>query len=574
MRILFQEEVRQLERDAEKHGLSELVLMEAAGTGVANFCLQQYEFNTVCVVCGRGNNGGDGLVAATALQALGREVSVLIIAKGPDELKGSAGKMLSHLPIKPIWISKESDLAGRAAREALSAELIVDAVVGTGFKPPLKGLNKHVVDAINECPGFVVSVDLPSGIDGDISEPPEEAEDAVMADGIVTFIAPRPAHVFGNLCSGPIAVHELVPATPLVEAKLQQNVATAQDLAMIFPPRADDAHKGDFGHVLVIAGSLGKAGAAALSALGALRTGAGLVTVACPKSIQSTVAGFAPELMTEGLEETAEGTIALAAQKRIDRLLTGKDAIVLGPGLSQNEETSQVIRQLVGSCPLPLILDADGLNAFAGKYGELRPRNGSAPIRVLTPHPGEAARLVDLPIKEVQGNRIGIAKRIAVETGSCVVLKGWRTVVADPIGEVWINMTGNAAMAKAGSGDVLSGMIAAALARNRGGIGWAGGSGLSEFEEVNSLLEQLFETDPDLERIEPHELEPNFDLLSSALKTQKVAAAVHLHGLAGDFARIGQTENSVLASHILRCISDAFSNCEEQVETGLFYLSK
>src|SRR5205085_4423657 len=256
-----------------------------------------------------------------------------------------------------------------------------------------------------------------------------------------------------------------------IEDTLDLNVTTAQDVAMVFAPRREDAHKGDFGHVLIIAGSLGKAGAAALAGLGALRVGAGLVTVACPRSVQATVAGFAPELMTEGLEETSEGTVALAAEKRVDQLLTGKDVIVLGPGLSRNEETAAFIRQFATHCPLPLVLDADGLNAFEKHYQELVPRGDAAALRVLTPHPGEAGRLIGMATKELQADRLGVARRMAEETGAFVVLKGWHTIIASPAGEAYINMTGNPAMSKGGSGDLLSGMIATALGRHQGRLG-------------------------------------------------------------------------------------------------------
>jgi NAD(P)H-hydrate epimerase len=327
--------------------------------------------------------------------------------------------------------------------------------------------------------------------------------------------------------------------------------------------------------VLVIAGSRGKAGAAAMAGMAALKTGAGLVTIACPESVQSTIAIFSPELMTEGLSETAEGTISLQAGKKVDQLLTGKDVIVLGPGLSRSEETAEFIRQFVAHCPLPLVLDADGLNAFEKHYKDLAPRGDPAALRVLTPHPGEAARLTGLPVKELQADRMATARRIAKETGTFVVLKGWRTIIASPTGEAWINMTGNPAMAKGGSGDVLSGMIAAALARHQGGLGLLrGDSAVSEFEEVNALLGELYEMEPELEKIDDDELLPNFNRISDSLKIQKVAAAVHLHGLAGDFARDMLHENSVLASDILAAIARVFRECDLQMERGLFYLHK
>ncbi|HEV3041795.1 MAG TPA: NAD(P)H-hydrate dehydratase [Candidatus Angelobacter sp.] len=575
MKILTSDEVRRAEREAvETQELSTLLLMQRAGFSVAQFCLINFKFDSVCVICGKGNNGGDGFVAASGLLEMGKQVKVVVLARGPGDLSADAAHWCERLSVKPLWVSKESDLNSKPVQQAFVADLMIDAIFGIGFKPPLKGVAKRAVQIMNEFEGEIVCVDVPSGVDADSMKPLSEDDDAVIGDGIITFIAPKPAHVFGNLTSGPIAVAELGVEASFIQDTLDRNVTTAQDVAMVFPPRREDSHKGDFGHVLIIAGSLGKAGAAALAGMAALRIGAGLVTVACPESVQSTIAGFAPELMTEGLAETSEGAIALAAESRVDQLLTGKDVIVLGPGLSRNEETAAFIRQFATHCPLPLVLDADGLNAFEKHYQELAPRGDVAALRVLTPHPGEAARLTGIPTKELQADRLNVARRMAKETGAFVVLKGWNTVIASPEGEVYINMTGNPAMAKGGSGDVLSGMIAAALARHQGGLGLLPEAAASEFEEVNALLGELYKVEPHLEKIEDEELIPNFYRISSALKIQKVAAAVYLHGLAGDFSRDMLHENSVLASDINNAIPRIFDDCDLQVERGLFYLHK
>ncbi|HEV2965231.1 MAG TPA: NAD(P)H-hydrate dehydratase [Candidatus Angelobacter sp.] len=575
MKILTSDEVRRAEREAiQKQELSTLLLMQRAGFTVAQFCLLNFKFDSVCVVCGKGNNGGDGFVAASGLLEMEKQVKVVVLARGPSELSADAAHWCERLAIKPLWISKESDFKSKAVQQALAADLIIDAIFGIGFKPPLRGVAKQAVEIMNDLRGEIVCVDVPSGVDADSMEPLSPDQAVVLGDGVITFIAPKSAHVFGRLTPGPIAVAELDVESSFIEDTLDLNVATAQDVAMVFPPRREDSHKGDFGHVLVIAGSRGKTGAAALAGMAALRVGAGLVTVACPQSVQAAIAGFAPELMTEGLAETSEGTIALAAEKRVDQLLTGKDVIVLGPGLSRNEETATFIRQFAAHCPLPLVLDADGLNAFEKHYEELVPRGDVAALRVLTPHPGEAARLIGMPTKDIQADRLGVARRMAKETGTYVVLKGWHTIIASPEGEAYINMTGNPAMAKGGSGDVLSGMIAAALARHQGGLGLIPEAAGSEFEEVNALLGELYKMEPDLEKIDDEELIPNFHRISASLKIQKVAAAVHLHGLAGDLARDMLHENSVLASDILNAISRVFDECDLQVERGLFYLQK
>src|SRR5437016_1358045 len=446
MRILTADKIRMAERHAvETQNIPTLKLMEQAGYAAARFCMIHFKFESVCVVCGKGNNGGDGFAAAQALAEIGKKVSVLVLARGINDLSPDAAHMCKRLSVKPVWISKQSDFDSEAIQDVIAeADLMLDAVVGTGFKPPLRGVAKTAVEIMNDFDGDLVCVDLPSGADADCATRPDiETEDYVVGDATITFIAPKPVLVLGEVTDGPIAVCELGVQVPFFEDELEMNVATAQDVAMVFPPRRDDAHKGDFGHVLVIAGSLGKSGAAALAGMAALRMGAGLVTVACPRSVQATIAGFAPELMTEGLEETAEGTIALAAEQRVDQLLTGKDVIVLGPGLSRNEETAAFIRQFATHCPLPLVLDADGLNAFEKHYQELVPRGDAAALRVLTPHPGEAGRLIGMATKELQADRLGSARRIAKETGAFVVLKGWHTIVAGPRGEVYINMTGN-----------------------------------------------------------------------------------------------------------------------------------
>src|SRR5215469_4799825 len=537
MRILTTDQVREAERQAfTRPETSALVLMHRAGQAVAQFCLAHFKFNSVCVVCGKGNNGGDGLVAAEALRRMAARISVIILARQVDQLSPDAAAMCARLGLEPIWVAEEAELESATIRQALGADLIIDAVVGTGFKPPLRGLARKAVEAINNAMRTVVAVDLPSGVDADCrTSVQRENDEVVFAHGIVTFIAPKPAHVFGELTTGPIAVSELGVQPVLVSSQISQQVVTGQEIGTAFPPRRQDANKGQFGHVLVVAGSQGKSGAAALAGMAALRSGAGLVTVACPQSIQPTVAGYAPELMTEVLPETDEGAISLAAIERATGLLANRDILVLGPGISRNEETAEFVRQMVSRSRVPVVLDADGLNAFAGHYSELRASEGA--FLVLTPHPGEAARLIGASIKDIQADRLEVARRISQETGACVVLKGSRTIVAGASGENWINMTGNPALAKGGSGDVLSGIISAALAR----------------EASSSALQSR---------------------ASAFLKDASVAAAVYLHGFAGDFARDMLHENTVLATDLLENLSKAFRDCDLQMDRKLFYLQK
>lgn len=572
MRVLTTAEVREAEQQAiNRPEMSTLVLMQRAGRAVAQFCLAHFKFSSVCAVCGKGNNGGDGLVVAEALREIGKSVSVVILAKDVAELSPDAAAMHSRLNLEPIWVTSESDFQTDAVRQALAADLILDAIVGTGFKPPLRGLAKKAVEAINDAFGAIVAVDLPSGVDADSRLPLHQTDaDAVFAHGIVTFIAPKPAHIFGELTSGSIAVSEIgvQPALPGNATRLQ--VVTGQEVGIAFPPRLPDANKGQFGHVLVIAGSRGKSGAAILAGLAALRTGAGLVTIACPESIQSIVAGFAPELMTEGLPETAEGTISAAAADRVDAVTAGKDVIVLGPGVSRNSETAEFVRSLVKRCPVPLVLDADGLNAFEGRAHEIK---ASPDFRALTPHPGEAARLTGTPVKGIQADRLETARRLAADTGSCVVLKGSRTIVAGISGETWINMTGNPAMAKGGSGDVLSGIIGAALARRSVD---SPPPDAADATHRKALMQETYGSDPrdKVQTFQAQQLQLDSARASAFLRDIRVAAAVYLHGLAGDFARDMLHENTVIATDLLEQLSESFRDSELQMDKSLFYLQK
>jgi hydroxyethylthiazole kinase-like uncharacterized protein yjeF len=561
MRILTHAEVQQAEREAiSRAGMSAFVLMQRAGYAVAQFCLSHFKFSSVCVVCGRDSNGGDGMAAAESLRDIAAKVSVLILARDATELSGEVAAMCSRLTAEPIWISDETELENSAVREALRADLIVDAIAGADFKPPFERLASKAVAAINDAFGTIVSVDVPSGVDAESKLPMHESsDDAVFAHGIITFIAPKPAHVFGELTSGPIAVSEIGVQPALVPNSTGLSVISGQEVGITFPPRLNDAHKGHFGQVLVIAGSLGKAGSAALAGMAALRAGAGLVTVACPKSIQATVAGFAPELMTEGLKETAEGTIAMEAGDQLGSLMTGKDVIVLGPGLSRNPETAKLVRRLVQHSSQPLVLDADGLNAFEGHYDELKRQGEAGAFRVLTPHPGEAARLLGVSTSDIQADRREVARRLSNETGSCVALKGWRTVVAGASGETWLNMTGNSALAKAGSGDVLAGMVGTALARHTG----------NQFPVADPS-----ELDSRKDGAQDHHLQRNSAKASAFLKDINVAASVYLHGLAADIVRDILHENTVLATDLLENLTEAFRDCDLQMDRSLFYLRR
>ena len=505
MKITTAEEMRTIDRvTSERFGVRSLALMESAGRAVANVALAQWpQANRFTVVCGKGNNGGDGFVAARRLHQAGKIVEVLLLG-APEDLKGDASEMYAHLPLKALAIRAEGQLAGELERGLGHAELIIDAILGTGFKPPVRGLAAAAIEAINRTKAPVLAVDLPSGADADLYT--AQKDGLARADAIVTFTAPRPAHVFGQLTRGPIWVAPIGSPDEAVVSELKLQAITAQDAVPLLAPRELDSNKGRFGHVLVIGGSLGKAGAAAMCGMAALRAGAGLSTVATPLTVLPIVAGFAPELMTEPLAETAEGTISAAARKAVEKLLQGKTVLAIGPGISRNSETSALVRALVHGQQVPTVLDADGLNAFEGHATELR---GNGRTLILTPHPGELARLAGMTVAEVQRDRLGCARDHARRWNAIVVLKGHRTVIALPDGRAWGNMTGNPGMATGGTGDILTGMIAGFLAQ--------------------------FPSQPAL----------------------AVAAAVYLHGAAGDAARDEIGEQPIIATDLLHYLPEA-----------------
>jgi hydroxyethylthiazole kinase-like uncharacterized protein yjeF len=511
MNILTAQEMGAADKRSVEMGVPVWTLMQNAGAAVARFSLRQFAGSGLVVaVCGKGNNGGDGMVAAVKMAEAGRKVRVALLGRG-DELKDAAERAFHLAKIcKPeINIFEIADEA--ALRDALAgAELVLDAVVGTGFKPPLRGLAASARDLIAQSDARVVAVDLPSGWDADSTA--MHAEGAFRADAVVTFTAPKPAHVFGQMTgtSGAVVVALIGTPAKAIEAKSGLHWAgSAKSIAE--KPRAMDGNKGKFGHVLIVGGSFGKAGAPAMASLAALRTGAGLVTAAVPREIVPTVAAVTPELMLEELEADGEPEIK------------GITVVGIGPGLGQEGKTPEFVREFVRRVELPMVIDADGLNAFAGK-AELLKQAAQGRTIVLTPHPGEMARLVGMTVKEVETDRVGLARKFATEHGVTLVLKGWRTLVAHPGGSVAVNTTGNPSMAKGGSGDILTGIVAAMLAQYKENV------------------------------------------------AEAVEAAVFLHGLAGDFACHAQDEHTVLATDTVGHLAEAFRARVADAD-GLIWLS-
>jgi ADP-dependent NAD(P)H-hydrate dehydratase / NAD(P)H-hydrate epimerase len=522
MKIVSAAEMRSIDHaTSERFGVPSLTLMENAGSAVAHFILSDYsQAQRIAILCGKGNNGGDGFVAARKLAEAGRAVHVLLLC-APEELRGDAAAMFLQLTVRPLVVREPAHLDSPEATEMFAADLLVDAVLGTGFRPPVSSLYAAAISKMNGSAAPIVAVDIPTGADADAMQPQTGA--IARADAVVTFTAPRPAHVFSALTSGPTVIAPIGSPPEAIASNLGLHLSTAADFASLLAPRARDANKGSYGHVLVIGGSLGKAGAAAMAGFSALRAGAGLVTVATAKSVLPTVAGFHPELMTYPLPETAEGTISSEAYVAgQDMFLDRKTVIAIGPGISRNAETYQFVRGMLkfasAQADVQFVLDADALNAFAGEAGEL---NGRERTIVITPHPGEMARLTGLTIAEIQAKRLDVARRFASEHELIVVLKGHRTLIASPDGTVWVNPTGNPGMATGGTGDILTGMVAGLIAQH-----------------------------------------PQQAIAATAL-------AVYLHGLAGDLASVSVGESSLVATDLVRFLPEALSEMRVKRSTDL-----
>jgi hydroxyethylthiazole kinase-like uncharacterized protein yjeF len=431
MRVLTSAEMNETDRrTVQDFGIPLMTLMEAAGKAVATFAKQQYPTGRrIVVLCGKGNNGGDGMVAARLLAASGIAISVVLLGKA-EAVKGEAASALAQTREAKVILYEVEDEAGlkHAFEEAglyeTSAEskvdLLLDAVVGTGFRPPLRGLAEVARDMVNELSIPVIAVDVPSGWDADSME--QTVEGAFRADAVVTFTAPKLAHVFGYMTAGPVVVAGIGSPDETIP-KGDGLSWTGGSKTIAEKPRGPNSNKGKFGHVLLVGGSYGTAGAPAMASLAALRTGAGLVTAAVPKSIVDVVAGIAPELMIKPVEEGSEGAIALSNVEGpwLEELLKRMTVLAVGPGLSQRGDASAVARELLAKTKIPIVIDADGLNAFDGRDDLL---HGEGRTLVLTPHPGEMARLTGLTVKEVEADRIGLARRFATEHKLTLVLKG------------------------------------------------------------------------------------------------------------------------------------------------------
>jgi NAD(P)H-hydrate epimerase len=512
MKVLTAAQMREVDRKTIDAGVPGLILMENAGHRVVEALVENYgplSNHRVVVLCGKGNNGGDGFVVArqlfTRLQPARLDV---VFAGDPEALKGDAAANYRALLACGCPVERE------ITPEIRSATIVVDALLGTGLTGAARGEMLELIHEVNSgFPGAsVVAVDIPSGLPSDTAN---LLGDAVEADCTVTFTAPKVGQVLPPACDfvGELHIGEIGSPPDLYEddEEIWLALSRPEQFAELLEPRAPGGHKGTYGHALVIGGSRGKAGAAAMAGISALRAGAGLVTVATSSSALPVVASHNPEVMTEPLPEAANGSISSKAieQGRIESIGSGKSVVAIGPGMGTDPETVDLIREIVATATQPLVIDADGLNALAGSEFEGRPD------MVLTPHPGEMARLTGKTTSEVMEDRVGIARSFAMERDVTVVLKGQRTLIALPDGRVWINTTGSPAMGSGGTGDVLTGLIAGFVAQF------------------------------------PDQLE------------EAVLAAVWLHGEAGEQAAAKIGEQPLIATDILTFLPEAIKSARE-----------
>jgi NAD(P)H-hydrate epimerase len=462
MYLVTSAEMQAMDRMAiERFGLPGRLLMENAGREAARVFRTHFgeaARRGVGVVAGRGNNGGDGCVIARYLAQKGFPVTVYLLATA-EQVRGDAGANLKLLPALGVTVVEmpDEDAFARCQREMRSVAVWVDAIFGTGLNAEVRGFFRNVIEFINRLNRPVLAVDIPSGLSADTGQP---CGACIRARVTATFAFPKIGHaVFpGADYTGQLEVLDIgIPPHIAAGVNPRQFLLSADAVRGYLPLRAPEAHKGRTGHLLVVAGSPGKTGAAAMTAMSALRTGAGLVTLGVPESLHPVMQTLVMEAMTSPLPERAAGLWGLAAREGLLTLAQGKSCLALGPGLGSAQETGELVRELVRSSPIPMVIDADGLNHLAGGLDALKKLSVPA---VLTPHPGEMARLLGTTTPAVQRDRIACARDLAVTLNLHVVLKGARTVIAHPDGAVYINPTGNPGMAAGGMGDVLTGALA------------------------------------------------------------------------------------------------------------------
>ena len=504
MKVLTAAEMREVDRRTIEAGIPGLVLMENAGHRVLEAMEVRFAplaEHRIAVLCGKGNNGGDGLaIARQLLTRVHPQALHVLLAAAPEELTGDAAANYR------MFVVAGGSVVRELTEEMRRSTLVVDALLGTGLSGPAHGPLLELIRAINaDFPlARVVAVDLPSGMQSDTGA---QNGEIARADLTVTFTAPKFCHVLGPACHaiGELVVGQIGSPASFYEAAALELSEPAL-FAHLFAPRNPDGNKGAYGHVLTIAGARGKTGAAAMAGIAALKAGAGLSTVASAASAIGAIASYAPEIMAEPLPETDTGGISAAD---LGSLAERRNVIACGPGLGTHPDTVRLVAKIAAEATLPVVFDADALNALAS--GGL-PENAAGP-RVLTPHPGEMARLTGSTVAAVQADRLGIARTFAKQHALWLVLKGDRTLIAAPDGRVFVNPTGSPAMATGGTGDVLTGLIAGFIAQAPG------------------------------------------DLVSAIL------AAVWLHGRAGELAAADLGEKAVTATDLFTYLPEAMHEC-------------
>lgn len=504
MKIVTQSEMKKIDNEAiNKLGIPSLLLMERAGKKVAEEALKilkEAEQKSVIIFAGTGNNGGDGFVAGRYLLLNDIQVKIVIInSPGKGDAKMNLD-FLKNLGVSPIVFADGK----KSKRELSSCGLIIDAILGTGTKGKLRHPLPDIIKLINRADRPVISVDIPTGLCADTGE---IFGSCINAAQTVTMALPKLGQMLfpGADYTGKLTVADIgIPQTLTNSDTLKVTLPERGFVHSRMPRRTSNSHKGNFGHILIIAGSPGYTGAAALTSRGALRAGAGLVTLGIPKSLNRIMEAKLTEVITRPLPETKDAALHTDAMGHILKLLDKTDVLALGPGLGIHTETASLIRKLIPKVKKPIVIDADGLNALRGDISILKVLRNC----VITPHPGELSRLLKKPISEIQSDRVGIARKTARELKITVVLKGARTVIASPDGYVFINPTGNSGMATAGSGDVLTGMLASLI-----------GQGLSPADAS--------------------------------------VVSVYIHGLAGDIAAKEKGEACLLASDIVEYLPKA-----------------
>ena len=445
----------------ESHGIPGLQLMETAGQGAARVLLSQFVIPVeegVSIICGKGNNGGDGFVIAREL--VKREINAVVyLLSKADAVRGDAAANLKRLPalnIPVIEVPNEESFSKHESDIARSG-LLVDAILGTGLTSDVRGFYKAVIDFMNGSGIPIFAVDIPSGLNSDTGRP---CGTAIRAKGTATFALAKIGHYSypGAEYTGKLEVIDIgIPDTVVQTVQPEQYLLTAHRISTYFQPRHPETHKGRTGHLLVVAGSTGKTGAAAMTAVSAMRAGAGLVTLGVAEGLDPIIEAQVLEVMTAPLPQIRPGILGDTALDEILALTAGKACLAIGPGIGQAAETRSLVERLIRRIEIPIVIDADGLNNIAGQTQVLKALNAPA---VITPHPGEMARLIESTPTAIQQNRLECARDFAVKYGVHVVLKGAATVIAHPDGRAFINPTGNPGMASGGMGDVLTGLLA------------------------------------------------------------------------------------------------------------------